>query len=55
MSDTIFDKIVRGEIDSYIVWQDDQFMAFLTPFPNTPGMAVVIPKQNPGDYVNGKE
>jgi diadenosine tetraphosphate (Ap4A) HIT family hydrolase len=26
-------------------------MAFLTPFPNTEGFTVVIPKKNPGDYV----
>jgi len=49
MSDTIFDKIVRREIPSYIVWEDDSYMAFLTPFPNTPGVTVVIPKTNPGD------
>ena len=53
MSDTIFDKIVRGEMESYVVWEDSKFMAFLTPFPNTPGMTVVIPKSNPGDYVFG--
>jgi diadenosine tetraphosphate (Ap4A) HIT family hydrolase len=51
MSDTIFDKIVRKEIESYIVWEDDEHMAFLTPFPNTPGLTVVIPKTNPGDYL----
>jgi diadenosine tetraphosphate (Ap4A) HIT family hydrolase len=51
MSDTIFDKIVRGEIESYIVWEDDKHLAFLTPFPNTPGFAVVIPKTNLSDYV----
>ncbi len=51
MSNTIFDKIVRREIDSYIVWEDDGYLAFLTPFPNTPGVTVVIPKTNPGDYV----
>lgn len=51
MSDTIFDKIVRGEIDSYIVWEDDNYLAFLTPFPNTPGLTVVIPKQNVGDNI----
>lgn len=33
------------------VWEDEKFLAFLTPFPNTPGFTVVIPKQNPGDYV----
>jgi diadenosine tetraphosphate (Ap4A) HIT family hydrolase len=51
MSETIFDKIVAGTMDAYIVWQDDTHMAFLTPFPNTPGMTVVIPKKNLGDYV----
>lgn len=51
MSDTIFDKIVRGQIPSYNVWEDDHYLAFLTPFPNTPGFTVVIPKTNPGDYI----
>lgn len=50
MTDTIFDKIVRGEIESRVVWEDDGHMAFLTPFPNTPGLTVVIPKKNIGDY-----
>ena len=48
---TIFDKIVSGEMKSWKVWEDDEFLAFLTPYPNTPGFTVVIPKQNPGDYV----
>jgi diadenosine tetraphosphate (Ap4A) HIT family hydrolase len=51
MNDTIFDKIIRKEIPSYIVWEDDKHLAFLTPFPNTPGFTVVIPKTNPGDYL----
>lgn len=51
MSDTIFDKIVRGEMQAYTVWESDTHMAFLTPFPNTPGQTVVIPKQNIGDDV----
>jgi len=51
MSDTIFDKIIRNEIPNYKVWEDDEFLAFLTPFPNTPGTTVVIPKYNPGDYI----
>jgi histidine triad (HIT) family protein len=50
-AETIFDKIIRKEIPSYIVWEDDKHLAFLTPFPNTPGFTVVIPKVNPGDYV----
>jgi histidine triad (HIT) family protein len=48
---TIFDKIISGEIPSYKVWEDDSYLAFLTPFPNTPGLTVVVPKKNPGDYV----
>jgi len=48
---TIFDKIVSGEEKAWKVWEDDNFLAFLTPFPNTPGFTVVIPKENVGDYV----
>jgi len=51
MSDTIFDKIVAGEISSYKIWESETHLAFLTPFPNTPGASVVIPKKNLGDYV----
>lgn len=50
---TLFDKIVSGEIPSYKVWEDDNYLAFLTPFANTPGATVVIPKQNPGEYAFG--
>lgn len=48
---TIFDKIVSGEWSSFKVYEDDDYLAFLTPFPNTPGFTVVIPKINPGDYI----
>ncbi|HZM64008.1 MAG TPA: HIT family protein [Candidatus Saccharimonadales bacterium] len=48
---TLFDKIVAGEVPNWKIWEDDKYLAFLTPFPNTPGFTVVIPKTNPGDYV----
>lgn len=48
---TLFDKIVSGEVPSFKVWEDQQYLAFLTPFPSTPGLTVVIPKRNPGDYI----
>lgn len=51
MSNTIFDKIISGEMKSWKVWEDDTYLAFLTPFPNTPGFTVVIPKQNLTDYI----
>jgi diadenosine tetraphosphate (Ap4A) HIT family hydrolase len=47
---TIFDKIVSGEMSARVVWEDDKHMAFLTPFPNTPGFTVLIPKTFQGDY-----
>lgn len=50
---TVFDKIVSGAIPSYKVWEDDNYLAFLTRWPSTPGFTVVIPKKNPGDnYVD---
>lgn len=48
---TIFNKIIDGSIPSRTVWEDERHLAFLTPFANTPGVTVVIPKTNPGDYV----
>jgi histidine triad (HIT) family protein len=50
-SNTLFDKIVAREIPAWIVYEDDNYLAFLTPFANTPGVTVVIPKQNPGEYI----
>lgn len=48
---TLFDEIVDGNIPSFKVWEDANYLAFLTPFPSTPGLTVVIPKKNPGDYL----
>lgn len=50
---TIFDEIIDGNVPCWKVWEDSQYLAFLTPFPNTPGFTVVIPKQNPGDNYLG--
>lgn len=46
---TLFEKIANGTFPSFKVWEDDNYIAFLTPWPNTPGFTVVTPKQNPGD------
>ncbi len=48
---TLFDEIVDGNIPAWKVWEDDSHLAFLTPFPSTPGLTIVIPKVNPGDYL----
>ncbi len=49
--DCIFCKIVRKEIPSWVFFDEGEYMAFLTPFPNTPGVTVVIPKKHITDYV----
>lgn len=51
MAETIFDKLLKREIKSWRVWENENYLAFLTPFPNTPGLTLVIPKKNIGDYV----
>jgi histidine triad (HIT) family protein len=51
MEETIFDQIVAGKLPSWPVWEDTAHLAFLTPFPNTPGQTIVIPRRNLGSYV----
>ena len=52
MSDrTVFDDIVEDNIPSFKVWENKGYLAFLSPWPSTPGMTVVIPKKNPGSYL----
>uniref|UniRef100_A0AC34F761 HIT domain-containing protein n=1 Tax=Panagrolaimus sp. ES5 TaxID=591445 RepID=A0AC34F761_9BILA len=46
-SDTnLFAKLVRGEIPQWRIWEDKKYVAFLTPFPNSPGFSVVIPRKH---------
>jgi len=44
--DCIFCKIVRGEIPSYKVYEDGEFLAFLDINPLNPGHVLVIPKKH---------
>ena len=41
---TIFSKIIRGEIPSYKIAEDERFFAFLDIFPLREGHVLVIPK-----------
>ncbi|KAF7649618.1 hypothetical protein LDENG_00138540 [Lucifuga dentata] len=41
----LFSRIVRGEEQQWRVWEDEGHVAFLTPFPNSPGLTVVIPRR----------
>jgi histidine triad (HIT) family protein len=48
----IFCEIVKGNLEAKgFFWEDKNHMAFLTPFPNTEGFTVVIPKKHFGSDV----
>ena len=43
-SNNIFAKIIRGEMPSYRVYENDKVMAFLDIMPRAPGHTLVLPK-----------
>jgi len=47
---TIFDKIISGEIPSFTIAEDENFLAFLDISPLSKGHTLVIPKK-PVDYI----
>ena len=44
--DCVFCKIVKGEIPSYKVYEDDYIMAFLDINPYNPGHTLIVPKEH---------
>ncbi len=46
MEKCIFCKIVAGQIPSYKVYEDENFLAFIDITPHSPGHVQVIPKQH---------
>jgi len=46
MNNCIFCKIVKGEIASEKVWEDEEHLAILDVNPNTEGMTLIIPKKH---------
>src|SRR3989344_5755823 len=50
MNGCIFCKIVNGEAPCHKIWEDEKHLAFLTPYPNTEGASVVIPKKHYPSY-----
>tara|TARA_B100000963_G_scaffold336842_1_gene332268 strand:+ start:681 stop:1073 length:393 start_codon:yes stop_codon:yes gene_type:complete len=49
---SIFSKIVRGEISSYKIAEDDYYLAFLDIFPLAVGHVLVIPKNETDSIFN---
>ena len=46
-----FCELIVGRVPARIVWHDRDYIAFLTPFPNTTGFTVVAPKKHLPSYV----
>lgn len=55
MNDCLFCKIVKGEIPSYKVWEDDKFLAFLSIGPHRMGHTLIIPKIHTDYYFDLSE
>ncbi len=45
MSDTLFSRIIRGELPSFKVYEDDKVFAFLDIHPLSRGHTLLIPKE----------
>ena len=45
MADSIFTKIIKGELPSNKIYEDDKNIAFLTIQPIQPGHTLVVPKK----------
>lgn len=45
MNDTIFDKILRGEIPCAKIYEDDAVFSFMDAFPQSKGHALIIPRR----------
>ena len=44
MSDSVFTRMIKGEVPYYKIYEDDKTFAFLTIEPYVPGHTLVIPK-----------
>lgn len=51
MEDSIFTKIVRGDIPCHKIYETDTVLAFLDINPRAEGHTLVIPKVNPAEFV----
>ena len=50
MYQCVFCEIVAGKTPADVVWEDKKYLAFLSIFPNTEGLTVVIPKKHYESY-----
>ena len=51
MEDCVFCKIIKKEIDSARIWEDNDFLAILDVNPNTKGATLVLTKEHYPSYI----
>ncbi len=51
MEDSIFTKIIKGEIPCHKIYEDEKTLAFLDIYPKNEGHTLVIPKVHPAEFV----
>jgi len=51
MKECIFCKICQNQLPSYKIWEDKNYLAFLSIYPNTKGITVVAPKEHYSSYI----
>lgn len=51
----IFARIIRGEVRQSRIWENEAYVAFLTPYGNTPGFTVLVPRKHLGSDIFGLE
>ena len=52
MEDSVFTKIIKGEIPAYKVYEDQKTIVIMDIFPVQPGHVLVIPKTQVEDFYN---
>jgi histidine triad (HIT) family protein len=45
MQDSVFTKIIKGEVPCHKIYEDDRVIAFLDVYPKQPGHTLVVPKK----------
>lgn len=55
MSDTVFDKILAGELPAEKVYEDDKVLAFKDIYPQAPVHVLVVPKKRIERFAQFKE
>jgi histidine triad (HIT) family protein len=50
MQDSIFTKIIKGEIPCHKIYEDDKTLAFMDIHPIQPGHVLIVPKNQVGHF-----